>query len=189
MDRAFMDELLNYIEIGNYIPTACAAMGISEASYFKWLRDGRLVAEYIAGRDDEQELHDALMEGEIVEAFSPLQCRCYLFLNLASKAQARSESAAVAMVRKHSADQWTAAMTFLERRFPGRWKRKEQIDIGDGAQDTGVDEQALLTDPTAVKLIHDALERASRAALESGAKEEITDATVVEDAEESTEQA
>jgi hypothetical protein len=187
MDRAFMDELLNYIEIGNYIPTACAAMGINEASYYKWMRDGRAVAEYIAGRDDFEELHDALMEGEIVSPFSPMQCRCYLFLNLASKAQARSESAAVAMVRHHSKDQWTAAMTFLERRFPGRWKRKEQIDIGDASQDTGIDEQALLTDPEAVKLLHDALERASTAALESGAKGEVTDATVVEDDEESTE--
>lgn len=62
-------------------------------------------------------------------------------------------------------DQWTAAMTFLERRFPGRWKRKEQIDIGDVEATTGIDETLLLQDPEAVKLVHDALERASKGAL------------------------
>lgn len=73
-------------------------------------------------------------------------------------------------------DQWTAAMTFLERRFPGRWKRKEQIDIGEADGTTGIDETLLLKDPEAVRLVHDALEHASKGALNPSP---VVDATVV----------
>lgn len=71
-------------------------------------------------------------------------------------------------------------MTFLERRFPGRWKRKEQIDIGDAeAGVSGIDETLLLGDPTAMRLIHEALERVAKGELEAGPVP--VDAQVVDD--------
>jgi hypothetical protein len=71
-------------------------------------------------------------------------------------------------------------MTFLERRFPGRWKRKEQLDIGDASQtEGGIDEDALLRDPEAVKLMHEALNKVAKGELP--APIEISDAEVVED--------
>jgi hypothetical protein len=95
----------------------------------------------------------------------------------ATKAAAVSEAYAVTMIRQQMPQQWTAAMTFLERRFPSRWKRKEQLDIGasDG-QEGGIDEDALLRDPEAVRLMHEALESVAK-----GELPEITDAQVVEE--------
>lgn len=82
-------------------------------------------------------------------------------------------------------DQWTAAMTFLERRFPGRWKRKEQIDIGDAdAGGTGIDETALLADPEAVRLVHAALERVAKGEIAERAGEPIVESTAVQDDDE-----
>jgi hypothetical protein len=181
-DDDFMRELLNYIEIGNYVPVACAAMGITETTYYRWFRQGREVQEAIAGAANEQELHDYLMNDGIVEGFSTLHCRCYKFAQLATKASARSEAAALALIKQQMPQQWTAAMTFLERRFPGRWKRREQIDVGDATEGTGIDETIMLTDPEAVKLLHDALERASKGQLPAPKSEEIVDAEVVDDA-------
>lgn len=174
MDDQFMHELLQYIEAGNYLNTACHAMGIDESTYHKWITDGKQLAVAIESANNTDELKEVLMDGGMVMGYSPLQCRCYVFFQYATKASARSEAFAVAMVRKHMPDQWTAAMTFLERRFPGRWKRKEQIDIGEADSSTGIDETLLLKDPEAVRLVHDALEHASKGAIESSA-EEIVD--------------
>lgn len=179
MNDTFVHELLQYIEAGNYLNTACHAMGIDESTYHRWITQGKHVAVVIESHDDEDELKERLLAGELVLGFSPMQCRCYVFFQSATKASARSEAFAVAMVRKHMPDQWTAAMTFLERRFPGRWKRKEQIDIGEAEGTTGIDESLLLKDPEAVRLVHDALERAAK-----GELPQITDATVVDETEE-----
>ena len=184
MDPEFYRELVNYIEVGNYVQTACAAMGIREQTYYRWLQEGRSLEAVVDGAENEQELREALRDGKVIEGFSEFQCQCWRFMTDITVASARAEAFAVAMVRKHMPDQWTAAMTFLERRHPRRWKRKEQIDIGEaGADAGGIDETLLLEDPHAVKLVHDALERVSKPAQIEPAKveETIIDATVVEE--------
>lgn len=178
-DEKLVTQICDLIEAGNYIPTACAAVGISEGSYYKWLSTGREVELMLQDRDDYDDLKERMLNGELVIGLSPLQVRCFEFLHRIQVANARAEAFAVAMVRQHMPSQWTAAMTFLERRFPGRWKRKEQIDIGDAdAAGGGIDEGLLLADPTAVRLIHDALERVAKAELP---KPDVIDAEVIEE--------
>lgn len=169
MDDDLLNELINYIKVGNYLDVACAAVGITQKTYYKWLSTGAAVEEMVAGRDDEDELKQRMTEGELVLAMSVQQVRSWNFRREALKASAISEAYAVAMVRSQMPQQWTAAMTFLERRFPGRWKRREQIDIGEAETHTGIDETILLQDPGAIALIHDALERVS--------KKELTEST------------
>lgn len=180
-EERMVAEICELIEVGNYVPTACAAVGISESTYYRWLSDGLAVEDMIASREDGDDLRDRMRQGELVIGLTPVQVRSWEFRDRVLRASARSEAFAVAMVRKHMPDQWTAAMTFLERRFPGRWKRKEQIDIGDadtGGQ--GIDETLLLADPEAVKLVHRALERVAKGEIAQIA-ESVEDATVVPD--------
>lgn len=177
MNRIFDDdlinELINYIKVGNYVSTACAAAGVSQATYNRWLRMGQQVEEYIAGRDEEDDLKDRLEGGELILGLSAEQGRCWNFRREVIKATALGEAYAVAMVRQQMPQQWTAAMTFLERRHPNRWRRKDILEIGEATVDEGIDETLLLSDPEAVKLVHDALARVS--------KGEIPEVTVVDD--------
>jgi transposase len=157
-DDQLVDQIVQYIEVGNYLTTACAAVGIGESTYHYWLRKGYAVEQLIETMEDAEDLKEEVLMGVIPDGLTPLDCRYYWFRDKMLTASARSEAYAVAMVRKHMPDQWTAAMTYLERRFPGRWKRKEQIDIMSDNHD-GIDETLVLNDPEAVKLVHDALER------------------------------
>lgn len=179
-EEKLINQICDLIEVGNYIPTACAAVGISEGTYYRWLAQGKEVALIIDDLEDADDLRERMMDGEIPEGFTMLQVRSYEFRERVLMASGRAEAYAVGMVRNHMPSQWTAAMTFLERRFPGRWKRKEQIDIGDAdAGSSGIDETLLLGDPTAMRLIHDALERVAKGELMPGPTP--VDATVVED--------
>jgi hypothetical protein len=179
-----IQELINLIKVGNYLGTACAAVGVSEVTYYKWMKIGADVEEFISGHKDEEELKERMEEGEVVLYFSVHQVRCWNFRREVQKATAMGEAYAVAMVRSQMPQQWTAAMTFLERRFPHRWKRREQIDVGEAEATTGIDESLLLQDPEAVKLIHDALDKAARGQLPKPADDEsVIDAEVIQDDE------
>jgi transposase len=165
-----LDELYNYIKVGNYVNTACAAVGIGTATYYKWMRQGKEVEELVDARPESEDLIDRLREGELILGISELQWRAWNFRDNVLKFTAQGEAYAVAMIRTQMPQQWTAAMTFLERRHPGRWKRREQIDIGEAeSASVGIDEELMLQDPKAVKLIHEALKQV--AVIESTAVE------------------
>lgn len=180
MDDDLINELINYIKVGNYVNTACAAVGISEAMYYKWMRMGLEVEESLSGRENEDELRERMEEGELVLGLTAIQVRSWNVRREITKATAMGEAYAVAMVRSQMPNQWAAAMTFLERRFPGKWKRREQIDIGQEEQVTGIDESLLLQDPAAVKMLHEALEMAARGRLPAG-DAPVVDAEVIQD--------
>lgn len=179
-DEQLVQQICDYIEAGNYIATACHAVGITQTTYYKWLGIGQDVNAMCEAREDADDLKERMMQGEMVLDFTMAQVRCFEFRERVLKSSARSEAFAVAMVRKHMPDQWTAAMTFLERRFPNRWKRREQIDVGEGdANAGGIDETLLLSDPEAVKLVHDALDKvASGRVTIDGTADEIPQAVL-----------
>lgn len=179
-NQALIDELIQYIEVGNYIPVACQAVGIGVETFYRWIRTAGEVDQLIVDKENEEELMESMLAGEIPVGLTAIQVRSWVFRERAQKASARAEAYAVANIRQQMPQQWTAAMTFLERRFPGRWKRKEQIDIGETESQGGIDESLLLADPNAVKLIHDALEQAAKGALPAPT-EIVTDAVVVDD--------
>jgi hypothetical protein len=167
MNDDLINEFINYIKVGNYVNTACAAVGIGEATYYKWMRTGLEVEEVVSAHKDEEDLRARMEEGELVLGFNVIQVRSW---------NVRRE-----MVRSQMPNQWAAAMTFLERRHPGKWKRREQIDIGQDEQVTGIDESLLLQDPKAVKMLHEALEMAAKGRLPAGEEPAVIDAEVIQD--------
>lgn len=101
-------KIVDALKAGNYAEVACRAAGIGESTYYQWIARGRADAE--AGRQT--------VYAEFAEAVK--------------EADARAEQYAVAMVLKAMPTNWQAAMTFLERRFPKRWRRRD----GDGDERT-----------------------------------------------------
>ncbi len=94
-----VQELLEAMEAGNYMETACELAGIAKVTVYNWLKRGE--------------------DGE--EPFSA-------FSYAMKRASARAEAKAVANVRRAGLDDrfWAAEMTYLERRHPERWARRSE---------------------------------------------------------------
>lgn len=94
------NKIVSYIRSGNYAHVAAVASGISERTFLSWMERGR--------------------DEDSVEPFRS-------FFTSIKEAEANSEILTVALIRNQVNDNWTAGMTWLERRFKGRWSRQDQI--------------------------------------------------------------
>ncbi len=92
-------KILEYIRQGNYIHTACQAAGITDQTFRNW----RQRAE-----DGEQPYSD--------------------FFEAVKRAEAEAEPGMVGSLTRHGSDNWVAAATFLERKYPTRWGRHDRVD-------------------------------------------------------------
>jgi hypothetical protein len=148
LTRARAIKIVQLIRMGNYAQIAAQACGITEKSYYDHLREGRKYVEQ-HGEDmdtwpeDSPEL--ARRRGEFSVAIN--------------EAMAQAEAYAVGTIRAQMGDNWTAAMTFLERSRPGRWRRTDRHEVVTNPEDDGKHQDAaLLEDPEAADLMHDALD-------------------------------
>lgn len=182
LNEAMIQKLVELVQVGNYVDVACAAVGITEASYYGWLRIARAIEERIDALPEDAD--DAEVQA-LMDSLTDHERNCLAFLAAMRKANAEAEAYAVTIVRKHMPDAWQAAMTFLERRYPGRWKRRDETTVKSpfdpAPQGATIDEQAVLDDPDAVRLLHQALTAAMR-----GDEPPPVDAHVVEELPEST---
>lgn len=167
------DKIVKLIKGGNYVQVACAAVGISEKTFYNWATAARGVEGRIEQLADGA--YEAMLEG--AEDFHDIEYpaaahwlpgltehewACFQLLQAVKVADAEAESEAVLQIKLQWKDQWTAAMTFLERRHPGRWKRRDLFEVAAADADAEQRKEALLlNDPEAVELMHDALERAA----------------------------
>jgi transposase len=100
------ERIVAAIRAGNYAGPATRSAGVSEASFYRWMSRGEKAKSGIY-----RDFHEAIR-----------------------RAEADAEVHAVAVIRKEIADgDWRAAATFLERRFPDRWRRQQSIEH-DGRQ-------------------------------------------------------
>lgn len=150
-----IDDVCELIGHGNYLDVAFAANGLNSHSLSKWRR----MAERVQSLYPDLELSEwpqGMMPADITVA----EWQAFKLITQMRVSEAKAEAFAVLTVKKHMPDQWTAAMTFLERRFPGRWRKRQTIETTDG-NNGGLDEDAILDDPESVRLMHDALQRVS----------------------------
>ncbi len=91
------------IRAGNYAEAAARSAGIDPSTYYRWMERGESTK-----REDRpyREFREAI-----------------------KKAEGEAEVHAVALVRKAMPDNWQAAMTYLERRYPDRWRRREAVEL------------------------------------------------------------
>lgn len=144
-----IEKICQLIEGGNYIHVACAAVGVTRAAYYKWKAEGNALVELYPDIDPRE--HD-----ERPEMFSHFQWQLFKFIYAVEAAEARAESYAVLTIKRQMPDQWTAAMTWLERRHPDRWRKRQTIE-GVTGNSMSIDEQAMIEDPAALHLLHQAL--------------------------------
>ena len=118
-DKSRLQELFAAVEAGNYLQTACDLAEISHTTLNNWRQRGE--------------------QGEIPYAS---------FVAALKRAMARAEVRAVANIRKAGElpQFWASEMTYLERRYPERWGRRQEdtatprvvVQIGAGAGEVKV---------------------------------------------------
>jgi pyruvate/2-oxoacid:ferredoxin oxidoreductase beta subunit len=102
-----IEKLSSYVRDGNYFITACQACRISKNSLYSWLNKAEDDLEN--GRES---LYTNLMDS-------------------LKKAESDAEAEMVEIVRGKAKNdkEWLPAMTYLERRHPERWGRKDRTHI------------------------------------------------------------
>jgi hypothetical protein len=91
--------LVDAIKAGNYFETACSYVGIDYSTFRKWM-----------------------VKGEKAKAGV-----FFDFFHTIKKAESEAEYRMVAQWQTQIADDWKASRDFLERRYPDRWGRKQEV--------------------------------------------------------------
>ncbi|HEX4952683.1 MAG TPA: hypothetical protein VF017_04725 [Thermoanaerobaculia bacterium] len=95
------DRIVSAIRAGNYAQVAAGFAGIGESTFYRWMEQGER-AEDGAFRE---------------------------FRDAVKRAEHEAEVRAVAIIQAQMPIHWQAAMTYLERKFPTRWGRRERVDV------------------------------------------------------------
>ena len=95
------EKIVQAIRAGNYAEIACRAAGISPSTYYRWIERGEQERDGISGE----------------------------FTEAVRLAEAESEVHAVALLRRAMPDDWRAALAYLERRHPGRWRQHKTSEL------------------------------------------------------------
>jgi len=110
LDDDIILKLSGYIRKGSYAVTACKCCMVNEATFYNWIK--------------EAEEHEKLGLDETTSL--PVKLRKSI-----EKAQADCEHELASMIKETALEkrEWLPAMTFLERRHPERWGRKDRLQV------------------------------------------------------------
>ena len=95
------DKLVKAISQGNYYEAACSYAGIAYSTFREWMNRGE--------QENGTEYSD--------------------FMEAIKKAEAAAELRMVQEWQKHVPNNWQAIATFMERRYPDRWGKRDRQDI------------------------------------------------------------
>ena len=99
--------ILRKMREGHYAKIAAQTSGITEQTLYNWLKKGE---------DPERYPEHAA------------------FLEAYRKAEATAEDNAIEAIRAAYPHDWRAAMTYLERRYPDRWAKRQNVDVTSDVQ-------------------------------------------------------
>jgi len=99
------DRLVEAISLGNYYEPACAYAGINYSTFREWMLKG------------EKHRH----EGK-TSSFTE-------FCRAVKNAEALAEANLVKEWQSHCPGDWKAIATFMERRYPDRWGRRQAVEL------------------------------------------------------------
>ena len=99
------ERFLEALRAGNYASVSCDFAGFHEASLYRWLQQG----------EEDIEAGNVTVYSEFCEAYK--------------KADTRAEYRAILTVSNAALTDWKAAMTYLERRRPERWGRRDALKV------------------------------------------------------------
>ncbi len=101
LTKAVCERILPAIRAGTPVESACRAAAIAPATFYRWLERGE--------RESDGIYHDFVQE--------------------VRQAEAEAEVHAVATIRRAMAEDWRAALAYLERRHPSRWRKQTSSEI------------------------------------------------------------
>lgn len=114
INDSMIEKLSLAVSKGNYLSTACQLANIDNSTIFRWIK---------------------IAEDDIASERETIYTKLYYSLK---RAEADAEQRLVEVVREAAEVKrdWLPAMTFLERRHPDRWGRKDrtQIDVTEHKQ-------------------------------------------------------
>ena len=102
------------IQAGAFANAAAAAAGIAESTFYAWLRRGEAAQ---ATRDRGQPV-------------APQERRFLEFSEAIARASAQAEVAAANLLFEAASADWRAAVAWLERRHPTRWRPAAKVQHG-----------------------------------------------------------
>ena len=98
LNPQLQERICQLISAGNYIRTACQAVGISGQTYINWMKRG-----------------EKSQKGSYFEFFEAVK-----------KAEAQAIARNVAVIQSAAKETWQAAAWWLERKHPQDWGKKER---------------------------------------------------------------
>lgn len=111
LDETRVKNIVELIRAGNYSETAAQAAGISPATFYNWMNEGR------EARNKKNKLNAR-------------EKSCLEFLEAVEKARGEAEARAVAIVTRAAMDgTWQAAAWYLERTQPDRYGRRQRVEV------------------------------------------------------------
>ena len=132
------ERIIQLIRGGNFASTAAEAAGISESTFYRWMKTGKESAEAIQKWDERVEawnsLNDAQKRSQAHLRPSEEQqpdienVIFWEFYELVKSAEAEAEAKAVSLIRDAGEKTWQAAAWYLERKFKDKWGRQDRID-------------------------------------------------------------
>lgn len=139
-------EIVDALRMGVYFDAACAAAGVTKDTGWNWMKRGR--------------------KGE--QPFAE-------FFSLVGKANGEMQKFYNTSIFAHSKKNWQAAAWYLERRFPKRYGRKDQLELS-GELDSNVEVSDSSVDLTKLTREEIKIFRALKAKAAGAIKEEDEDA-------------
>jgi len=100
-----IEKICKYIEAGNYAKTACLACGISEVTFYDWIKKGE----------------EAIKEGK--------NNKYAKFLKSIKEARAKAEIKNVKIIMEAAQENPKHAEWWLERTNPEFWGRKDKLEV------------------------------------------------------------
>lgn len=140
------EKIVTAIRSGAYAEIAATYAGVSRSTYFLWMARGRHDAEERDAGDfpaiDKSHTHEWSIETGVCWCG---HTRYSDFMDRIKEAEATSEIHAIGKVRSAFDTDWKAAMTYLERRYPSRWRRRTSVEVGTEPEgidtETGAEEE------------------------------------------------
>jgi len=117
-----------YIAAGNYLITACRAVGIDKATYLHWLEraeveatnGGGIYNDFLIAVKEAEAKQEAAIVARLVDASMP---------GVRKKVVRTDEKGGISTEEVETGGEWLAAATYLERRHPERYGRKDRTAI------------------------------------------------------------
>lgn len=158
------ERIVLMVKAGNYLTVAAQANGVSYSTLRSWRQKAEAAMTTLDELGLTSEVDVDQKDNPVPQILHDNDWTYLRFHAALTKAEAEAEAYAVGVVRKAMGEgHWAAAMTFLERKAPDRWRRRDRVEV----ERVGNEDDAGLLNEAAQGHLHDAL-RAAVGELEGG---------------------